>query len=326
MKYKLVSTSGLRVSELCFGTMTFGGDADAATSRALYDRARVAGINFFDTANIYAGGSSEKLLGEFSQAERDQLVIASKVFFRTGPGPNDAGTSRKHLRISVENSLRSLRTDYLDILYLHAFDPTISVEEFLRTLSDLISNGKILHYALSNTSAWQAMKICGVADRLGYPRPICMQPMYNLVKRQAEVELLPLASAENLAVFPYSPIAGGLLTGKYVDAAPSAGRFIGNERYERRYADPLIPATVRSFLELARELGRTPASLAVAWVAGHPAVTAPIIGARSVSQMCDVLDGYSSLSEQERQRVSALSPSPAIATDRSEEAHGFTFS
>lgn len=306
--------------------MSFGSDADEATSAAMYRRCRDAGINFFDCANIYAGGQSEIILGKQIAGHRDEVIITSKAFFPTGPDVNARGASRRHLMLSVEASLRRLNTDYIDIFYIHRFDDFTDLEETLRGLEDLVHQGKILYPAASNFAAWQVEKGLGIAARHGWTPFACIQPMYNLVKRQAEVELLPMAQAENLGVVPYSPLGGGLLSGKYgVNRQPERGRLIENKMYQVRYGEPWMYEVAERFTQFAYEHGYEPAPLAIAWVASHPAVTAPIIGARNLEQLEGVLKASEiRLTPEMREQISALSPTPPPATDRSEESTPFT--
>jgi aryl-alcohol dehydrogenase-like predicted oxidoreductase len=321
MKYKYLGRTGVQVSELCFGTMSFGEDADEETSEQMYRRCREAGINFFDCANVYAGGQSEELLGKFIATEREQVVITSKVYFPTGNDPNARGASRRNIQLAVEKSLRRLQTDWIDIYFIHHFDEHTPIEETLRSLDDLVRQGKILYPAVSNFSAWQIMKALGISHYEQLARFEVIQPMYNLVKRQAEVEILPLAQAEGLAVTPYSPLGGGLLTGKYTgEQTPEVGRLKSSKMYEIRYGEEWMYTAATDFAEFARSHGYTPASLAVAWVAHHPAVTAPIIGARNLAQLEDSLQAVElEMTEELYEQISALTPRPAVATDRSEE-------
>lgn len=321
MEHAFIGRTGVRVSRLALGTMTFGGEADRETSAAIYRCAREAGVDFFDVADVYQGGRSEEILGELIRSEREQVVLASKAYFPSGKGPNDRGTSRLHLIRSVEGSLRRLGTDRIEIFYLHRFDARTDLEESLRGLESLVASGKILYPAVSNFAAWQVMKALGMQRALGWAPMVALQPMYNLVKRQAEVELLPMAESEGLAVFPYSPLGGGLLTGKYgVRDRPSSGRIVDTEVYRVRYGDPSAFETAERFVALARDHGHEPAALAIAWVAGHPAVTAPILGARSVAQLQPALGAANiEMTEELRESISLLSAAPATATDRSEE-------
>jgi aryl-alcohol dehydrogenase-like predicted oxidoreductase len=321
MQYRILGRTGVKVSSLCLGTMTFGGDSDEGTSAAVYGRCREAGINFFDCADVYVGGRSEEILGGLARKERDQVILATKAYFASGEDINASGSSRRHLMLSVEGSLRRLGTDRIDLFYLHRFDATTPLDETLRALDDLVSQGKVLYLGASNFAAWQVAKGLGLSSEHGWARFECIQPMYNLVKRQAEVELLPLAAAENLGVFPYSPMGGGLLSGKYaVDQKPERGRLVENEMYITRYGAPWVMQTAQDFTALAKKYGHHPAALAVAWVGSHPAVTAPIIGARNLEQLETTLGALDiDLNEELRAEISALSPEPPPATDRNEE-------
>ena len=321
MDYRTLGRTGVEVSQLCFGTMSFGGDADAETSAALYRRCRDAGINFFDTANVYSAGRSEEILGDLIKGERDQLVITSKVCGGMGPGPNQRGLSRRHIALQVEDTLRRLQTDRLDFYFVHNFDKATPVEDTLRTLDDLVRQGKILYPAVSNWAAWQIALALGHSACESLASFACVQPMYNLVKRQAEVEILPLAQDRRLGVIPYSPLGAGLLTGKYgVEKRPPSGRLLEKDTYIRRYSEPTYYEIAECFIDYARQEGTHPATLAVAWVAKHPAVTAPIIGARNLEQLEPSLQAAKfDMSEEMRAEISALSVEPPLATDRSDD-------
>jgi aryl-alcohol dehydrogenase-like predicted oxidoreductase len=321
MKYKLLGNTGVKVSSLCFGTMSFGGDADEATSREMFQRCREAGINFFDCANVYSGGMAEKILGSLMAGSRDELVITTKFTGALGPNVNDRGASRYHIRKAVEDSLNRLNTDRIDVYFIHKFDRETPIEETLRVLDDLVRQGKILYPAASNFAAWQVSKALGISARNGWARFEVIQPMYNLVKRQAEVEILPMAQSENLAVTPYSPLGGGLLTGKYGPATrPDEGRLVQNEMYQKRYQEEWVYEAAGAFTAFAQAHGYEPAALAVAWVASHPAVTAPIIGARNPKQLEGSLKSLEiDMSPELRDEVSSLSKEPPLATDRAEE-------
>ncbi|MDQ3813426.1 MAG: aldo/keto reductase [Armatimonadota bacterium] len=327
MEYRLLGRTGVQVSSLCFGTMSFGGDADESTSAAMFNRCREAGINFFDTANVYTGGRSEEILGKLIAPCRDEIVLTSKVNFPAGEDINARGLSRRHIMLAVEASLKRLGTDRLDIYFLHSFDPKTPMEEPLRALDDLVRQGKILYPAVSNWAAWQIAKALGISAREGWVRFECIQPMYNLVKRQAEVEILPLAASEQIGVISYSPLGGGLLTGKYASGhKPDHGRLVDNTIYQHRYGDPIYHQIAERFTAYANERGVHPASLAVAWVMSHPAVTAPIIGARNVEQLEPSLQALDiPMTPEWRAEISALAPEPPPATDRSEEQKGMSY-
>lgn len=320
MDYPLIGKTGMRSSKLAFGTMTFGGEADREASAALYQACRDAGVIHFDTADMYTKGESERILGELVKDHRDEVVIATKAYFPTGSGPNDRGASRRHLRRSVEASLARLQTDRVELFYIHKFDVNTDLEQVLRTLDDLVTRGMVLHPAVSNFAAWQVTKALGVQALRGFARIAALQPMYNAVKRQAEVELLPMAQSEGLAVFPYSPLGGGLLTGK---ALTGDARLARSQVYQSRYAPHLDEDRGTAFAAIARDAGLHPVTLAVAWVARHPAVTAPLLGARSVEQLTPALAAAEvTLDPEVVAKVNDLVPAPAPATDRTEEAMG----
>jgi aryl-alcohol dehydrogenase-like predicted oxidoreductase len=324
VEYRTLGQTGVQVSRLCFGTMSFGDVADEATSAAMFHRCREIGINFFDTANVYAGGRSEEILGKLIADCRDEIVLTSKVGFPTGKDVNARGLSRRHLTLAVEASLKRLGTDRLDLYFLHTFDPQTPIEETLRALDDLVRQGKILYPAASNWTAWQIATALGISAREGLARFECIQPMYNLAKRQAEVEILPLAQAERLGVISYSPLGGGLLTGKYgTKQRPEQGRLVDNAMYVRRYGDPAYYEIAERFSAYAEERGVHPATLAVAWVMSNPALTAPIIGARNLEQLEASLAALEvPMTPEWRAEISALSIEPPPATDRSEERAG----
>ena len=318
MDYRALGRSGVQVSQLCFGTMSFGGDADEAASAAMYRACRDAGINFFDSADQYSKGRSEEILGKLMRGERDELVIATKCFNPTGEDRNAKGSSRRHVSRAVEASLKRLGTDRVELLYLHHFDARTPIDEQMRALEDLVRAGKVLYPALSNYAAWQTQLALGVQERAGWARLQAIQPMYSLVKRQAEVELLPMASANGLSVFPYSPAGGGLLSGKY--AQNQTGRLTTNKMYEKRYGEAWAHETAARFSAFCREKNVHPMSMAVAWVGAHPAVTAPIIGARSVEQLRASLDSVKvQMTPELRAEIAQLSRTPPPATDRLEE-------
>ncbi|MCC3371473.1 aldo/keto reductase [Cohnella sp. REN36] len=322
MKMKTVGNTGIQVSELIFGTMSFGGNADRETSKQLFNRCLEKGINFFDTANVYSAGVSEEILGELIAGKRDELVLTSKAGFPFGADANARGASRRHLQLSVEQSLKRLRTDRIEFYFVHRFDSLTAIEETVRALDDLRRQGKILYPAVSNWAAWQIAKALGISARESLASFALIQPMYNLVKRQAEVEILPLAASEKLGVISYSPLGGGLLTGKYgIGKRPEAGRLVEQANYTKRYENEQYYAIADRFAAFARERDVHPVTLAVAWAKSHPAITAPIIGARSLEQLEPSLAAAElDLTAEERREITALSIDPPLATDRSEEA------
>jgi aryl-alcohol dehydrogenase-like predicted oxidoreductase len=327
MKYRFLGNTGVQVSTLCFGTMQFGGDAEEETSAAMFHRCRDVGINFFDCADVYQGGRSEEILGRLIADCRDEVVITSKVYFATDADINAKGASRRHIMRAVEASLKRLNTDYIDIYFMHRFDDRTPISETLRALDDLVKQGKILYPAASNFAAWQVAKALGISAKDGWARFECLQPMYNLVKRQAEVEILPMARSENLGVIPYSPLGGGLLTGKYGPSRrPGSGRLVESKIYQTRYGAEWVYEVAENFNQFAKEQGFEPASLAVAWVGSHPAVTAPIIGARNLEQLEGSLKALEiEMTPELRQAISDLSPEPPPATDRNEERTPHSF-
>jgi aryl-alcohol dehydrogenase-like predicted oxidoreductase len=321
MQYVELGRTGIQVSRLCFGTMSFGGDADEAMSAKLFARCRDAGITFFDCANVYSHGRAEEIRGKLMKGSRDELVITTKVFGRMGDGPEDSGLSRPAIMKAIEESLRRLGTDHVDLYFCHMFDPSVPMEESLRAMDDLVREGKVRHPAISNWAAWRIEKALGLCALRKYARVACLQPMYSLVKRQAEAEILPMAADEGLGVIPYSPLAGGLLSGKYAGgASPKVGRFNTNAMYEKRYGEAWVHETAAKFAGYARGAGHHPVALANAWVMSHPAVTAPIIGARNLEQLDDALGAVDiALTAADRRDIASLSREPAIATDRTEE-------
>lgn len=327
MEYRSFGRTGIQISALCFGTMSFGEIADEDTSAAMFRRCRDAGINCFDCANVYAGGRSEEILGDLLGGCRDEIVLTSKVGVQTGSDVNARGLTRRHITRAIEDSLRRLKTDRLDLYFVHTFDDRTPIEETVRALDFLVQQGKILYPAVSNWAAWQITKALGVSAREDLARFECIQPMYNLVKRQAEVEILPLAASEELSVISYSPLGGGLLTGKYsVSDRPDEGRLVDNPMYMRRYGDPQHYSIAERFCAHAAERGLHPATLAVAWVASNPMVTAPIIGARNLDQLEDSLAALDvEMTPEWRAEISALSYEPPVATDRSEEKGGIAY-
>lgn len=320
MQTRYLGETGLAVSKLAFGTMSFGNEADEAESARLYARCRDVGINLFDCADVYSKGRAEQILGQLIRAHRDEIVLTSKASFPMSANPNHCGASRYHLVRACEASLRRLGTDRIDVYFLHRFDPRTAPEEALRGLEQLVSDGKILYPAISNFAAWQTQRAIDLQQRLGYAKIACIQPMYNLLKRQAEVELLPMAQANGVGVLPYSPLAAGILTGKFLQTSDSSARMSVNKAYQTRYAESGSKEVASRFVEIARDLGANPAALAVAWVAAHPAVTAPLLGARSVAQLESSLGAAElTVSPELYAQISALTPAPAPATDRNDD-------
>ena len=321
MKYRYLGNTGIQVSILCMGTMTFGREADETACRAMFNQCRNAGINFFDCADVYGEGRAEIILGQLISDCRDELIITSKFGAAMRSGLNNGGGSRRHLAASLEASLKRLKTDHLDIYFLHRFDEQTPLEETLRALDDMVVQGKVRYTGVSNFAAWQIAKALGVSAQNGWTPFHCVQPMYNLVKRQAEVEILPLAQSENLGVVSYNPLGGGILSGKYGrDRQDEQGRLTGDDMYRKRYGEAWMYEAASQFAQFAATNGYHPVSLAVAWVAQHPAVTAPIMGARNVEQLNDSLHAADiDMSADLYAEICRLTPTPPPATDRSED-------
>ncbi len=301
MRHVHLGRTGLSVSRLCLGTMTFGLQCDEAASVAILDRAASDGITFLDTADVYplgggfdTVGRTEEILGRWLEGRRHSFVVATKCFGSMSARPWDRGNSRKHILDAIEGSLRRLRTDYVDLYQLHHPDPATPIDETLRALDDVVRAGKARYVGCSNFPAWRVARALGRSEVLGVGRFDSVQPRYNLLFRQVERELLPLCQEEGLAVIPYNPLAGGFLSGKHRhEAGPTAGtRFtLGSaaERYQERYWHEREFATVEALRPLAAAAGISLTRLAVAWVLAHPAVTAPIVGASRPEQLDDVL-------------------------------------
>lgn len=306
---KLLNTAGKPISAFAFGTMQFGGRADSAGSEAMFTACRDAGITHFDTAHTYNDGAAERLLGQFARSVRDDLFIATKAGYTGGSGA-------ANLRAQVDESRARLGMDVIDLLYLHLWDAATPLDESLGALAQMQEAGIIRHIGVSNFAAWQVMKAQAVAARIG-TRIDAIQPMYSLVKRQAEVEILPMAADQGIAVFPYSPLGGGLLTGKY--AMGGAGRLTEDARYAARYADPRMQQAAEGLVAMGHAMGVEAATLAVAWVAAHPTVTAPIISARDADQLEPSLAALRQPMDGGLWReIAALMPAPPPATDRTE--------
>ena len=292
MQYKNLGACGVKVSELCLGTMMFGGPTPEDESLRMMEAAVDAGINFLDTADWYNQGESERVIGKFLRARRDSIVLATKVTLPTGEGPNDSGSSRKHIRFAVEASLERLGTDYIDLYYLHKPDPETPMQETLAALDDLVSAGKVLYVGCSNFWAWQVAWALGIQELRGWDRFVAVQPLYNLANRDVEVELLPMCGELGLGVVTYSPIARGVLTGKYGGGKgppPDSRAGRGNKRLmETEYREANF-ALAQAVVALAEEHGCTAAQLAVAWVKANSLVSCPIIGPRTMEQLEDNL-------------------------------------
>ena len=287
MRHRVLGRSGIRVSELCLGTMNFGGPTDEAESGRIIDHALGAGINFIDTANVYTEGRSEEIIGRALKGRRNNVVLATKVAQVVGKGPLDYGLSRLHIMKAVEDSLRRLQTDHIDLYYTHRVDPNTPWEDVAETFGNLIRAGKIRNWALSNVRAWQIAHVAHICRNLGVPEPVALQPYYNAMNRQPEVEVLPAAREFGLGVVPYSPIARGILTGKYkLNVTPDA-----DSRAARKDTRMMQTEWRPESMEIAEHLkthaekrGTTLMAFAVAWVLNNKAITSVIAGPRTLEQ------------------------------------------
>ena len=298
MQHVRFGRTGLKVSRLCLGTMTFGYQCDAATSFAIMDAASEAGITFFDTADVYPLGApadvfgrTEELIGEWLGTRREQFILATKCHFPTGPRPWDSGNSRKNIVRALDASLRRLRTDYVDLYQLHSWDANTPIDETMQALDDVVRAGKVRYVGCSNFLAYQLARSIGRAEVLGTANFISVQPRYNLLHRESERELFPLCLEEGIAVIPYNPLAGGFLSGKHHPGSPTdGGRFtLGTAagRYQERYWNDRMFATIEELRPIAAEAGVSMATLAVQWVLANPVITSPIVGASRPEQLAD---------------------------------------
>jgi aryl-alcohol dehydrogenase-like predicted oxidoreductase len=322
MEYRQLGRSGLRVSSLTLGTMTFGGegnfakvgDTDVKGARRQVDMALDAGVNLIDTADVYSGGVSEEIVGEVLEGRRDRVLIATKARMTMGEGPNDAGLSRAHLIRAVDDSLRRLRTDHIDLYQVHEWDGQTPLEETLDTLDTLVRAGKVRYAGCSNYAGWQLLKALGISDRLGYQRFVSQQIHYTLQAREAEYELVPASVDQGVGILVWSPLAGGLLSGKYRrgEPQPEGRQLSGWDEPPVRHEDWLYDI-VDVLVEIAEERGVSAAQVAIAWLLGRPAVTSVIIGARTDEQLADNLAAASlRLGDDERARLDEISAPPLL--------------
>jgi aryl-alcohol dehydrogenase-like predicted oxidoreductase len=298
MQHVRLGNTGLKVSRLCLGTMTFGNQCDEATSFAIMDRAAEAGMTFMDTADVYplggergAGGATEEIIGRWLKGRRDDYILATKCHFPMGQRPFQSGNNRRHIMASIEGSLKRLGTDYIDLYQLHSHDPETPVDETLEALNDLVRSGKVRYVGCSNHLAWQLARAIGRSEALGVAKYVSVQPRYNLLFREIERELAPLCVQENIAIIPYNPIAGGMLSGKHDRTrAPAEGtRFttsgFAGAMYRERYWKDFMFDAVEALQGLASQAGLTLPTLAVAWTLAQPGITSPIIGASRPEQL-----------------------------------------
>lgn len=320
MEYRLLGRTGVRVSPLALGTANFADPTPEDEARRILDQAIGAGINVIDTGDSYAKGEAERIIGRAlkSTGLRRQVILATKVFPPTGPGPNERGGSKLHILRACEDSLERLQTDYIDLYFVHRFDPHTHPEETLSALDDLVRAGKVRYVACSTHPAWRVMEALAISDRRGYPRYCCEQPPYNLLDRRIENELVPLCQKHELGLFPWSPIAQGVLTGRYA----SATAFPEGSRAAYRggiYAERINEAGIEvgnRFVALANEIGIPPIQLAVLWVKDQPGITAPIIGPRTVGHLEDFLPvAGMGLSDEVREACDELVPPGAMVAN-----------
>jgi aryl-alcohol dehydrogenase-like predicted oxidoreductase len=323
MEYRTLGASGLRVSVLTMGTMTFGGKGSFANvgatgadeARRQVDMCLDAGINLIDTADVYSGGLSEEIVGEVLRGRRDQVLVATKVRMEMGPGPNDAGLSRHHIITGCEASLRRLDTDHIDLYQVHEWDGETPLEETLEALELLVKVGKVRYVGASNYAAWQLMKALGTADRAGLPRFVSQQIYYSLQAREAEYELIPLAIDQGLGVLVWSPLAGGLLSGKYRRdrEAPAGSRQLTDWDEPPVYDQEGLYDIVETLVRIGEDHGVSAAQVALAYLLGKPAVTSLVIGARTAEQLADNLAAAAlSLTDAERAQLDKASAPPLI--------------
>lgn len=287
MQYRRLGQSGLYVSPLGLGTNAFGKRADQETSTRILHFALDHGMNFIDTANIYAGTESERIIGEALVGKRHQAILATKAGLVRGDGANERGSSRYHLMQELEDSLRRLKTDYVDLYQIHTFDPNTPLEETLRTLDDMVSSGKVRYIGASNYAAWELMKALGISERNGYIRYTSTQTSYSLADRTPELELVPLCLDQGVGIIPYFPLAGGILTGKYNGSkgnVPSGSRADTDPNFNRFLIDRNIQLG-EQVSRLAEENGYTPSALSLAWLMNRPAVSTVIVGATHTEQL-----------------------------------------
>jgi aryl-alcohol dehydrogenase-like predicted oxidoreductase len=324
MEYRPLGRSGCLVSTLALGTMTFGRESDEAVSHAQLDAFLAAGGTLIDTADVYAGGASEEILGRWLARQpseiRSQVVLATKGRFRMGEGPNDVGLSRRHLRDALDASLRRLGVEHIDLYQVHAFDPLTPLEETLRFLDDSVTAGKIGYVGLSNFTGWQLQRAVDLAEFRGYARPVTLQPQYNLLAREIEWEIVPACQANGLGLLPWSPLGGGWLTGKYTrDARPTGATRLGEnpergvEAYGRRSTQQRTWDVIEAVESIASARGASMAQVALAWLADRTAVTSVILGARTLDQLEDNLGaaGLHLDSEETARLDTASDPAPA---------------
>jgi aryl-alcohol dehydrogenase (NADP+) len=318
MQYRTLGNSGAVVSNYALGTMTFGAEAGEETSHAILDSYFAAGGNFIDTADVYSGGVSEEIIGRWLTQRpeaRDRIVLATKGRFPMGQAPNDVGTSRRHLVRALDDSLRRLGVEQIDLYQMHAWDPITPLEETLRFLHDSVSNGKIAYYGFSNFLGWQLTKAVHLANAHGWSAPVTLQPQYNLLVREIEWEIVPASLDAKIGLLPWSPLGGGWLSGKYKrDEQPVRATRLGDnpnrgmEAWQARNDDPRTWDVIETVEKIASDHGATASQVALAWLADQPAVTSVILGARTIEQLADNLAAAElELTPEESDRLTQVS-------------------
>ena len=315
MEYRRLGRTGLMVSELCLGTMTFNWGLDDGGSKKVVDRFVEAGGNFIDTADVYSDGISEEFTGRALKGRRDEIVLATKVRFPMGQGPNDVGLSRKHITSGCEASLQRLGTDYIDLYQVHCWDEATPLEETLSALTDLVRSGKVRYIGVSNFMAWQIVKSLSVSDLNGFEKFVCLQPQFSLVERGIEDEVLPACISEGLGVIPWGPLGGGFLSGKYCrgERPPEGSRIAeateSMDEYWEKRAIERNWQVLDAVGAVSEETGKSYAQIALNWLLRQPGVTAPIIGARTTEQLEDNLGAAGwKLDDKHAQRLSGAAP------------------
>jgi len=322
MNYRYLGKTGLKVSELCLGAMTFGRETDEQLSRQMLNKFVEAGGNFIDTADVYSQGISEEIVGRWLQDKsRDELIIATKVRFPMGEGPNDVGLSRKHIMAGIEASLDRLQTDYIDLYQVHCWDETTPLEETLSTLDTLVNSSDVRYIGVSNYSGWQLQKAIDISRYNGWEAFVCLQALYNLLDRDLERELIPVCEHEGLGIMCWSPLRGGWLTGKFrrdMSAPPDGTRVkVAEEKgWSESWSAYNTEQTwkiVDELLAVAKEAGKSPAQVALNWLLNRPGVTCPIIGARNMKQFDDNMSAADwALNEEQMKRLNTVSTPPEV--------------
>jgi aryl-alcohol dehydrogenase-like predicted oxidoreductase len=316
MEYRLFGRTGVKVSPICLGTMNFGGVTGEADSIRIVDAALDAGINFLDTANVYNAGESEAVVGKALKGRRERFFLATKAHGRMGDGPNDEGLSRLHLLKAVDDSLRRLGTNYIDLYQMHRARQETAIDETLGALTDIVRSGKVRYVGCSTHPAWMVMEALATSERMGFVRYVSEQPPYNLLDRRIENELVPLALRYNLALIPWAPIAQGVLAGRYKPDQPFASDSRAARLRTSVYAERVTPRGVEAgarFADFAASVGKSAGQLALLWCKDQPAITSPIYGPRTLEQLQDVLPVLDmTLSDEERAFCDELNPPGSV--------------